>query len=73
MNKRPIEQAQDPDLRLSFAALRRAAARARELARTTGTRIVVSRDGVVELLDPDSPELDPSTMQEPAASYGDKR
>ena len=58
MNKQPIEKALDPDLRLSVAEMQRAALRARELARTTGTRIVVSRNGLIELLEPDAPELE---------------
>jgi hypothetical protein len=37
MNKKPIEESQDSDLRLSKAALLRAAVRARELAEQTGT------------------------------------
>lgn len=57
MNKQPIEKALDPDLRLSVAAMQRAALRAHELARTTGTQIVVSRNGLIELLEPDAPEL----------------
>jgi hypothetical protein len=52
MNKRPIEQAQDADLRLSFTALQRAAFRARELAQATGTLLMVSPQGVVELIEP---------------------
>jgi hypothetical protein len=40
-------------------ALRRAARRAREIARHTGTRLVVVHDGVLRELDPDSPELQP--------------
>lgn len=73
MNKRPIEHAQDADLRLSGAAMQRAALRAREVARNTGTRLVVSRNGVVELLDPDAPELDATQVQEVPTPYGDKR
>lgn len=69
MNKQPIEQARDADLRLTHAALRRAAQRARELARQTGTVIVVSRQGVIEHLQP-QPEL-ASTVQEPTPPYGD--
>jgi hypothetical protein len=68
MNKEPIELARDPDLRFSVAAMQRAALRARELARRTGTCIVVSRNGVVELLDPDAPELETSKLQEPPRS-----
>lgn len=63
MNKQPIEKALDPDLRLSVAAMQRAALRARELARTTGTRIVVSRNGLIELLEPDAPELEALTVR----------
>jgi hypothetical protein len=48
MNRQPIDHARDPDLRHSLPALRRAAQRARELARQTGTAIVVSHDGVLE-------------------------
>ena len=58
MNKQPIEQARDRDLRLSQPAMQRAAKRAHDLARTTGTAIVVSHDGVIEHLTPktqDSP------------------
>lgn len=54
MNKRPIEQARDADLRSSMAAMQRAAKRARELAKQTGTAIVISRNGVIEHLDPHS-------------------
>lgn len=53
MNKQPIEQAQDADLRLSVAAMQRAARRARELARRTGTYLVVSQNGKVIYLHPD--------------------
>lgn len=69
MNKQPIEQARDADLRLTHAALRRAAQRARELARQTGTVIVISRQGVIEHLQP-QPEL-ASTVQEATPPYGD--
>ncbi|MHB1358365.1 MAG: hypothetical protein ACYCWC_02135 [Rhodocyclaceae bacterium] len=71
MNKQPIEQAHDADLRLSYAALRRAAQRAREMAWRTGTAIVVSRQGVIEHLPP-QPWPAP-TVQEPPSSYEDKR
>ena len=53
MNKQPLEQARDRDLCLSQVALQRAAQRARDLAKTTGTTIVVSRDGVIEHLNPE--------------------
>jgi hypothetical protein len=54
MNKLPIDQAHDRDLRLSQQAMERAAQRAHALAKTTGTAIVVSRNGVVEHLTPES-------------------
>ncbi len=52
MNERPIETARDTDLRLSMAAMLRAAQRARALARQTGTALVISRDGVLEQIEP---------------------
>jgi len=52
MNKQPIEQAFDRDLRLSQVAMQRAAQRARDLADATGTAIVISHDGVIEHLKP---------------------
>jgi LDH2 family malate/lactate/ureidoglycolate dehydrogenase len=52
MNKEPIENARDADLRLSKTAMQRAARRARELAAQTGTAIVVSRHGVLEEIAP---------------------
>ena len=60
MNKRPIEEAEDRDLRLSHLALHRAAQRARELAAATGTSLVISRNGVVEHLMPETMEKDTS-------------
>jgi hypothetical protein len=52
MNKQPIEMARDNDLRLSRVAIERAARRARELAVQTGTALVLSRHGVIELVLP---------------------
>ena len=57
MNKQPIDQAHDRDLRLSHVALQRAVQRAHDLAKTTGTTIVISRDGVIEHLKPQSQEI----------------
>ena len=48
MNPKPIEEARDPDLANSFAALRRAAQRAREVAAQTGTDLIVWRNGKIE-------------------------
>ena len=52
MNKQPINQARDRDLRLSEVAMQRAALRAHALAKATGTTIVVSHNGVIEHLKP---------------------
>jgi hypothetical protein len=43
----PSSEIRDPDLRLVEVALRRAAARARELGRQTGTPVYVLRDGKI--------------------------
>jgi hypothetical protein len=71
MNTRPLDEARDPDLRGSLAALRRAARRAREIAAQTGTAIVVSRNGVIEHVRP-QPAATSMPAQEPPASYGGK-
>jgi hypothetical protein len=57
MNKQPIAQAMDRDLRLSQAAMQRAALRAQELAKATGTTIIISHDGVIEHLISKSQEI----------------
>lgn len=69
MNKLPIDAARDADLRLSAQALRRAAQRAREIARQTGTAVIVSRGGVVEALRP--PPAGGVPAQEPTPPYGE--
>ncbi len=43
--KKDISQAKNPDLIGSMAAMKRAAARAREVAIQTNTHLVVQRDG----------------------------
>ena len=67
-NPQPIHTARDADLRRSQQALERAALRARELARQTGTAIVVSNHGKLEFLlgETDTQAL---SAQEPAAPY----
>ena len=50
MNTKPIESANDADLRAVPLALARAAQRARELAASTGTRLVVVERGEVKLV-----------------------
>jgi hypothetical protein len=47
MNAKDITQANDPILRGSLDALRRAAAMARQIAIQTGTELVISKDGKV--------------------------
>ncbi len=73
MNKQPIESARDADLRLSSVAMHRAAARARELARQTGTDIVISQEGVVRQIKMPAVATDQAErVQEPTAPYRDK-
>jgi hypothetical protein len=50
MNPNPIESANDADLRAVPQALARAAQRARELAASTGTRLVVVERGEVKFV-----------------------
>lgn len=45
MTQQELAQAKDPDLLASLAAMKRAAALARQIAVQTGTGIVVSRNG----------------------------
>ncbi len=73
MNTKPIETARDADLRLSVAAMHRAAQRAWEVALQTGTAVVVSSHGVLQTITPSAAAIDPATMvQEPSADYGAK-
>lgn len=51
MNSRPITRSNDPLLRGSVAAMRRAAIRARKRAQETGTRLVISKNHVVTYVD----------------------
>ena len=71
MNRQPLSQAHDADLRFSQRAMDRAAQRARELAAQTGTVLIVSRHGVIERIAPSDAGA-PRTLQEPAAPYGKK-
>lgn len=45
MSKQPVSRLPDADMQAAPAALLRAARRAREIARQTGTAVVVMRDG----------------------------
>ncbi len=67
---KPIEQATNADLRGSWPALQRAAQRARELARQTGTAIVVTRNGMIQHIRPENEVT--TQVQEPNAPYDDK-
>jgi hypothetical protein len=58
MSKRSIEEARDPDLRGSLPALRRAALRAREIARKSGTAVVIWRNNRIEYLKPEGRRAD---------------
>jgi sugar phosphate isomerase/epimerase len=57
------------DMQAAPQALRRAARRAREIARRTGTRLVVVHGGVLRELDPDGPEV--LAAAEEATTRGD--
>lgn len=70
MNEKPIEESKDRDLRLSKAALLRAALRARQLAEQTGTSSFDSKPVA------DTQDIEKSSRQsvvhEKGADYGDK-
>lgn len=73
MNPQPIDTARDVDLRLSVAAMHRAAQRARELALQTGTAIVISRQGVVQMISPPETATGPApVVREPPPPYDGK-
>lgn len=67
MTQRPIEEARNSTLRGSFNAMQRAALRARAIAQQTGTTIVVSKNGVIEHLQPQS--MQAVGVQEPTSTY----
>ena len=66
MNTKTIDQANTADLRGSWAALQRAARRARELAAQTGTELVVSRNGVIERIKPQPDTASDPTQETPS-------
>jgi polysaccharide deacetylase 2 family uncharacterized protein YibQ len=71
MNRLPIESARDLDLRHSLAAMLRAAQDARQVARQTGTAIVISHGGLLELVS--MPALPPESApeaQDPSVASG---
>ena len=57
MNEKLQSMLDNPDMQAAPQALLRAAMRAREIARRTGTRLVIVDRGVLRELDPDDPEL----------------
>jgi hypothetical protein len=65
-NPRPIEEARNPLLRSAQIALQRAAIRARIIAAQTGTHLVISRDGIIEFVDPGSQSLADHVHESPA-------
>ena len=58
MRKNLQSKLDNPDMQAAPGALLRAAQRAREIARRTGTRLIVMHRGELRALDPDDPELD---------------
>jgi phosphate uptake regulator len=52
------------DMQAAPRALRRAADHAREIARRTGTKLVIIRNGVLMEVDPDDAELDRESGQD---------
>ena len=67
-NPRPIEEARNPLLRSAQTALQRAVIRARIIAAQTGTHLVISRDGVIEFIDP-APQSSADRVHEPITAY----
>lgn len=45
--KKPIQEAKDSDVRGALAAMQRAAADARKIAKATGTAVVYMKDGKI--------------------------
>lgn len=73
MIRKPIEMANDADLRLSWPAMQRAAQRARDLALRTGTADVISRQGNVAEIGPTASACDPTLGDpEPTEPPGDR-
>ena len=66
MNSPRIGLPRDPELRKSADALRRAGLRAREIARQTGTSLVISRGGKVLHVSPD--DLETTSLERKTSS-----
>ena len=70
MTERKIEQSMEDELRDIESALMRAGQRARERARATGTRLVLSRNGVLEFVPPERLEENSQEVADQAGRYG---
>jgi hypothetical protein len=69
MKTKSLEFSKNPDLRTSLVAMRRAALRARQIAASTGTRLVLAYNGKWILVAPGSAEegtVIPTTKRPPA-------
>ncbi len=69
MNPQAIDHARDDDLRLSLPAMQRAARRALEVARLSGTAIVVSHQGVIETIYPPTAGSEALEVRESDPTY----
>lgn len=69
MTERMIEQSMDADLREIESALVRAAQRARERARMTGTRLVLNQNGVLKFVPPDRLEQSSQEVADQSGRY----
>ena len=58
MSNRLESKLPNADMQAAPRALRRAEDHAREIARRTGTKLVIVRNGILMEVDPDDPELD---------------
>lgn len=58
MSPKPLSMAKDPWIAAALGALARAQRRAEEVARQTGTQLVLCQDGKLVLVDPRPPEPD---------------
>jgi len=66
MSKTLESQLPDPDMQEAPRALLRAAQRAREIAKRTGTGVVVFRDGKVQEVSPDDEDDSPAASESTA-------
>ena len=71
MTQRTIDEARNTTLRGSYKAIQRAALRAREIAQRTGTTIVISKNGVIQHLQPES--IQTIGVQESTPTYNSEK